>query len=222
MTRAAPTKVRKPKQISEIVLDQLRSDIIQDRFALGEKVSESLLSDMYGVTKAPIRAAYVRLELEGLLEVRPQAGTFVFKPNHKELRAMCELRVALELEACRLAMQRDQPRLTEAFSRIVAEMEEAFSNRSLKRYQELDSELHMAVVSGANSPLLESTYARQIDGRFSALRYRFSQKHSHNEASLSEHRQMNEVVRQGDVESLLRLTRTHVENTAHYYLNLSI
>lgn len=222
MTKTANIKIAKPKQISEIVLDRLRLDIIRNQFSLGEKVSESLLSEMYGVTKAPIRAAYVRLELEGLLEVRPQAGTFVFHPKPIELKALCELRGALELEASRLAMQRDPAGLAKAFSNCVREMEEAIESRSLNRYQELDSRLHLTVIAHSSSPLLEQSYVRQVDGRFSALRYRFSQKHSHNEASLAEHWLMRDAIVNNDLASLLELTRSHIYNTEQYYSNLQI
>ncbi len=216
----ASEKIIKPKSMSEIVLDRLRSDIIQNRFELGEKISESSLSDLYGVTKAPIRAAYIRLELEGLIEIRPQSGTYVFKPDSAELRALCELRVALELEASRLAMQRDQAGLAQVFSSTVSKMEEVIATRSLDPYQKLDSQLHLDVMTIAQSPLLERAYLRQVSGRFAALRYRFSQHHSHNEASLAEHKSMRDAVLENDTDKLLMLTREHTGNTQFYYSNI--
>lgn len=214
---ASGEKIIKPKSMSEIVLDRLRSDIIQNRFELGEKISESSLSDLYGVTKAPIRAAYIRLELEGLIEIRPQSGTYVFKLDADELRALCELRLALELEASRLAMQRDQPALAQAFSSTVSKMEEVMATRSLDSYRKLDSQLHLDLLAISQSPLLERTYVRLVDGRFAALRYRFSQHHSHNEASLAEHKEMRDAVLAKDTDLLLELTRRHTENTKLYY-----
>lgn len=215
-------KITKPRTMSEIVLDRLRSDIIEDRFGLGEKISESSLSELYGVTKAPIRAAYIRLELEGLIEIRPQSGTYVFQPDADELRALCELRVALELEASRLAMQRNQAGLATVFSEAVSNMEEAMATRSLDPYQKLDSQLHLDVMAMAQSPLLERAYLRQVSGRFAALRYRFSQLHSHNEASLDEHKSMRDAVLENDTDLLLALTRKHTENTQLYYSNFEI
>lgn len=219
MAVGAGKKIVKPRQISEVVLDRLRSDIIQNQFSLGEKISESKLSDAYGVTKAPIRAAFVRLELEGLIEIRPQSGTYVFKPSIAELRALCELRGALEIEASRLAMHRDQIGLAEVVSSCVAEMERALENRSLSRYQELDSELHLAIIAGAKSQMLEQTYIRQVNGRFAALRYRFSVQHAHNEASLSEHLSMRDAIVNNDLDALIAVTRNHIENTMLYYMD---
>ena len=57
-------KIQKPKPVSELVLDRLRSDIIEANFELGEKISEAQLSKLYGVTKAPIRSAYIHLTTE--------------------------------------------------------------------------------------------------------------------------------------------------------------
>ena len=81
-------KIERPKPVTELVIDRLRADIIENRFKLGEKISETQLAELYGVTKAPVRAAYIRLEAEGLLRVRPQSGTFVFRPTADELRAL--------------------------------------------------------------------------------------------------------------------------------------
>lgn len=54
-------KIERPKQVSEPVLERLRNDIIENRFALGEKIPEAQLSELYGVTKVTctpsIRAA---------------------------------------------------------------------------------------------------------------------------------------------------------------------
>lgn len=217
MAENAPKKIIKPKKISEVVLDQLRSDIIENQFALGEKISESELSNNYGVTKAPVRAAFAHLEREGLIVIRPQAGTFVFKPSTDDLRALCELRAAIEIEATRLAMHRDQEKLAEAVSSCVAEMEDAIANRALSRYQTLDSTLHLTIISGAQSPFLKQTYVRQVEGRFAALRHRFSKKHAHNEASLSEHVTMRDAIIKNDLDTLFSTTRLHIENTMNYY-----
>lgn len=215
-------KIAKPRPVYEIVLDRLRSDIVRNKFRLGEKISENHLSELYGVTKAPIRAAYMRLVGEGLIEIRPQAGTFVFSPDPDELRALCELRVALEVEAARLAMERDQPGLAQDMARILAGMEEALATRSQETYLNLDTDLHLALFTRSNSSMLEQAYHSQVNSRFVALRYRFSALHSHNVASMGDHRQMCDAVAAGDTDRLVELTRAHINNTKTFYSKLDL
>ena len=217
----AVARIERPRPVSELVLHRLRDDIIQNRFALGEKLSEAQLSERYGVTKAPIRSAYIRLEGEGLLEIRPQSGTFVFLPTVEELRALCELRTALELEALSLAMARSLDGLSDTCSRICREMEEALRIRSRDRYQILDTELHLSILAHANSPLLDRAYRSQVNGRFAALRYRFSQEQKHNDNSIAEHRALRDAIVAGDGDKARKILRAHIGYTEDYYIKMA-
>lgn len=216
-TSAPMTKIKRPKPVSELVLERLRDDIIRNRFELGEKISEASLSEAYGVTKAPIRAAYIRLEMEGLITIRAQAGTFVFQPTLEELRALCELRTALETEALRLGFQRDRDGLTRSATEIVAEMEEALADDDLERYQSLDNRLHTGLFDFAQSPLLAETYKARVAGPFAALRTRFGAKRVHNENSIMEHRAILNALQAGDEDQVLNLMRDHINIAEAYY-----
>jgi len=222
VTKKKTTKITRPRSISELVLDRLRSDIISGVFELGEKISEAQLSELYGVTKAPIRAAYIRLEAEGLLEIQRQAGTFVFRPDVKELQALCELRNALEAEAIRLALARDRAGLSKDLHRLCDDMIRSQAAGDLDSYRNLDTEFHLAIISRASSPLLERTYRAQVNGRFAALRNRLSRSASHNDASLAEHIRIRDSVASGKDAELLGLLRTHIDNTLSYYSKLLV
>lgn len=210
-------KIERPKSVSELVLEQLRREIVEGSFKLGERLSEAMLAERYSVTKAPIRSAYIRLETEGLVDIRRQSGTYVFKPDLEELRALCELRIALEVEAGRLALERDLAGTTAAFSNIVAQMEKARSEDAFQAYQQLDTELHLMIVARARSPLLGDNYRGQVSSRFEALRFRFAQQSIHTDASMSEHQELRDALVNQDVQGFLRLLREHVGKTEIYY-----
>ena len=139
--------------------------------------------------------------------MRPQSGTFVFKPSFEELKALCELRTALELEALLLATQRNLPRLQQAMSRICDRMIDALKAQDQNLYQQLDSAFHMAFIENAQSPLLAATFTSRVNGRFSALRYRFSRSAEHNENSISEHLQLRDLIRSGDIDKARKALR---------------
>lgn len=221
MNRAI-SKIERPRPVSELVLERLRLDIIENRFSLGEKISEMQLSELYGVTKAPIRSAYIRLEGEGLIEIRPQNGTFVFRPTSPELRALCELRTALEVEAIGLALDRDAEGLAEDIKRILIAMHEALKVRAREVYQGLDTEFHLSIINRANSPLLEQTYISQVNSRFAALRFRFSRDEAHNANSISEHEALRGAIFARDREGAIALLRAHIAYTERYYSAMAI
>lgn len=53
--------------------------------ALGDKVSEARVLGGLGISNTPVREALLQLQQEGLVQVKPQTGTFVFTPHPGEL-----------------------------------------------------------------------------------------------------------------------------------------
>lgn len=210
-------KIERPSSVTELVLERLREDIIQDQFAMGAKISEAQLSEYYGVTKAPVRAATLRLAGEGLLEVRPQSGTYVFNPTKKEVRALCELRVALETEALRLAFERDAEALARRFAVLTAKMETTIEEDDRIGYQYLDMQFHDALFEIADSPMLFDTYQSKVVSRISALRFRFSRLSAHHPESINQHKQLQEAIASGDHELAQEILRKHVSYSESYY-----
>jgi len=210
-------KIERPKQVSEVVLKRLRKDIVTGAFALGEKISETHVAEMYGVTKAPVRAAYVRLQAEGLVEIVPQSGTFVFAPSQDDLRALCELRIALELEAVHLSLLRNPEKLQAGVDGICTRMQDALAKGEQDRYQRLDTTLHLTLFDLANSLYLKETYEARISSAFAALRHRFGQEATHNSASIKEHLEIADRIRVRDVAGLSAILRQHIQNTEAFY-----
>jgi DNA-binding GntR family transcriptional regulator len=213
-------KIARPPQVSELALERLRNDIVEDNFKLGEKLSEGQLALRYGVTKAPIRSAFIRLQGEGLLEVRPQSGTFVFSPDMKEVRALCELRIALESEAILLAMHRNSQVLLKRLGEIFRKMDACLKAGNKRQYQSLDTAYHLAILESAKSPMLEATYQAMVNSRFSALRNRLATQRAHADNSYREHKMLIEMVRTGKIAEAQQLLRDHIGRTEEHYVSM--
>ena len=214
---AKDTRIIKPPPVSELAMQRLRSEIIEGVFRLGEKLSEAQLAKRYGVTKAPIRAAFSRLQGEGLLDVRPQSGTFIFLPDVDEVRALCELRTALEMEAVALAMARNRDVLLSELQKLFNRMTSCVKSGNRSTYQDLDSAYHLVILESAKSPMLKETYQAMVNGRFSALRTRLSVQKEHAENSYREHRALIELIEKGKTKAAQDLLRDHISRTEEHY-----
>ena len=212
-----PKPIGRPTALNELLLTRLREDIVSGVFALGEKLSEEQISRHYGVTRAPVRPTLIKLQAEGLLHIMPQRGAFVFDPTPQEVRALCELRTALELEAARLALQRNREALVERLGALVAKMEPYAKSVTNPRYQQLDSEFHIAILEAASSDLLLEAYRQTVHWRFAALRFRLARQREHAARSFNEHLHIVDLVARNDVATLETVLRTHIENTNGYY-----
>ena len=84
----------------------IRELIVTLELPPGAVVREPELTERLGIGRTPVREALRRLAQERLVEVFPRRGMFVTKVDVRDLARLCEVRVALEPEAARLAAER--------------------------------------------------------------------------------------------------------------------
>jgi DNA-binding GntR family transcriptional regulator len=77
----------------------VRQRIIRGKLGLGQVISRRKLATELGMSFLPVSEALQRLEVEGLLESRPRAGTRVRIPSAEDVRGHFVLREALEVQA---------------------------------------------------------------------------------------------------------------------------
>ena len=75
---------------------ELRNRILNGTYPPGSPLVEQQLAEQFGVSRGPLREAMRELVDEGLLAVRPYAGTCVIDLSVKDLREIHSMRLALE------------------------------------------------------------------------------------------------------------------------------
>ena len=83
----------------------LRERIVRGELRPGARLSEQDIANTYGLSRQPVREAFIRLEGEGLLEIRPQRGTFVRRISTAGVEVSRFVREAVEVEIVRLAVR---------------------------------------------------------------------------------------------------------------------
>lgn len=125
-----------------IAYGRIRDDIIQGRFAPGALLSENELATGLGVSRQPVREALMLIAQEGLVEVRPQSGTYVTRIDPDRVREAQFIREAIELAslaACAVPSPDDEERLRDIIAR-----QRATSDRDA--FYPLDEEFHRALL----------------------------------------------------------------------------
>lgn len=87
-----PSKYTSPND----VYLKLKSMITSFELYPGSKITETALTQLFQLSRTPIRQALQRLEVEGFLTVRPKQGCFIREFDLNELTEFYEMRVALE------------------------------------------------------------------------------------------------------------------------------
>ncbi len=83
----------------------VRQRILRGELVLGQVISRRKLAAELGMSFLPVSEALLRLEVEGLLESRPRAGTRVRIPTRDDVRGHFIVREALEVQAAKLFTQ---------------------------------------------------------------------------------------------------------------------
>lgn len=65
------------KRASDLVYAALRAAIVSGELAPGEQIIPKAVADQLGVSNTPVRVAFDRLEVEGLINSYHSRGTYV-------------------------------------------------------------------------------------------------------------------------------------------------
>jgi DNA-binding GntR family transcriptional regulator len=212
-------KIERPRSLKELVVAELRSRIIDNRIDLGAALSENTLAADLGLSKTPVREALQQLRLEGLVEVLPQRGSFVFRIGAEQVEQISELRAVLEPAACELAVARNHATLLLRMREVMEEMQEAYDHDDTVSYHKLDGAYHQTFIELCGNPFLTEAY-NQIGFRTQALRSRLSRIADLNSRSVAEHRQMLGFVERQEVPQLQALLTAHINQTRDSYLRV--
>jgi DNA-binding GntR family transcriptional regulator len=211
-------KLHRARTLTEQAADEIRARIIRGNFELGEALSENTLAAELGVSKTPVREALLQLKLEGLVDIQPQRGSFVFQMSAQEVIELSELREILETAAVLRALERDPDGVANALTKIVSQMQAAIDRGDFLAYRDLDAEFHQAIVDHCGNEFLKESYAG-ITFRVQALRTRLSTDSALNSTSLREHGQILAQIKAGDTARLRALLSEHIFGTKQLYVD---
>jgi DNA-binding GntR family transcriptional regulator len=123
--------------------DALRDAIVRVAVLPGQAISETEMAASFGVSRTPIREALIRLADEGLVDIYPQAGTFVSRIDLEAVREAQFVRETLEtavaVEAAATSVG------TTVFEAILERQERAIRDGDFGEFFASDEDLHRTV-----------------------------------------------------------------------------
>ncbi|EFL28328.1 putative transcriptional regulator, GntR family protein [Streptomyces himastatinicus ATCC 53653] len=200
------------------VARRLRAAIVDGEFDLGEALSEDGLASALGVSRTPVREALRMLQLQGLVEIVPKSGTYVFQPTEDEIFELCEYRTTLEIRAAQLALERNPEAALAAMRRAVEAMTDALAGNNTKAYGIADTAFHEAFFAHCGNRYLSDAYQMSL-ARVSALRVHLTFLATTEPArSFEEHRRIIEIFAEGRLAELEEILKAHIMRTRENYV----
>ena len=192
------------------ITDRLRRAILDAEFGLGEALSEDKLSASFGCSRTPVRDSLTGLQIEGLIDIKPQRGSFVFMPNANDVAQLCEIRSILEVAALRLSVVRNKETTLARLRKATDDMEVAKAAGDFLSVSHADTEFHLALVESSDNKYLIEAF-RLASGRVVAIR-------SHvllavgdiRTRSMQEHRAIIEAIESGNLAQAESTLAVHI------------
>lgn len=128
----------------------LRERVIRNDLAPGARISESEIAATYALSRQPVREAFIKLAEEGLLEIRPQRGTFVRKIAISSVMDARFVREAIEADIVKLLAREADPALAADLRGQIAVQREAAAEHNSLRFIELDETFHRTLAEAAD------------------------------------------------------------------------
>ena len=181
---------------TEQVLNAVLRDIDGGALNPGDVLEETPLMAQHGVSRTPVREAFIQLETAGLIRRLPRKGAVLFKPTLEEFLAILEVHAKLEGQAAGLAARRLSPDGAAALETATAACERHLAEKGEDDpagYYQLNLRFHEAVALGAGNPFLLEMIkmnARKLMAYYRA-RYRYPGAIT---TSAREHRQIATLI----------------------------
>ncbi len=197
-------------------LEYVKSQVLTGAFPGGELISEGEVAAALGMSRTPVREAFLRLEAEGLLRLYPQRGALVVPVSSEEARAVIEARLVLERFAVTKVIAGGPAVCASIFPRLSAKIEqqrEAAAAQDWLAFVQGDRAYHDVTMQESGNPILSNLYSSLRDRQMRMIGQSLTRDQQRMATILDEHRVIAEALRDGDIQRTLEAVQSHLDGT---------
>lgn len=190
---------------------RLRHMILDNEMAPGFQGFEAEIADRLGMSRTPVREALVRLENEGLLQIRPRRGVFLAPLNADDMREIYQVLASLEVTAAELWANGNWPAREadlDLLDGATMDMDNALSRDDLESWARADDAFHTLLLEKCGNQRLYELAATLMDQsrRARKVTLRLRPKPT---KSTDDHRALVQAIRDSDAVKAAALHRDH-------------
>jgi len=140
------------------VYKELKNAIFKRKLAPGEKLDIFELAEQFNVSRTPVKEAFNRLQMEGLLVIRPRKGTYVAEIDMNRIMEVFDARLLIETWAARIGVEKGTQEDFQTLRNLCLEMDKDYKAKPFDsiNYNELDIQFHIQLVKmGQNQVILD-------------------------------------------------------------------
>ncbi len=210
----APAIDSRPATATDRAYAFVKQRVLDSSFAGGDLITEGQVASAVGLSRTPVREAFLRLEAEGLLRLYPKRGALVVPVSAQEVEEVMETRTLVERFALERVLQSgDAGSVADALEEAVARQDAHAASGDITAFVAADREYHTALVAAAGNSVVTGLYESLRD-RQQRMGLTALTRHPRRIASiLDEHRRLAVAIRSGDATQAQRLLAAHLRAT---------
>lgn len=160
------------EQPQDIIIKHIRQQLLSGEMQPGMRLpAERKIAEQFGISRGHVRTALQTLESYGIVETKPQSGTFivgldvnaidglfadVLKLDAFDFASLAEMRAILEVNSARFCAERRTEQELEDIHQALTAYEEAFAAKDAEKMYATDFELHRCIAAGSGNSTLRS------------------------------------------------------------------
>lgn len=150
-----------PRQASVLdsVYQALRDSICEGQLSPGERLNQDHIADKLGVSRQPVGQALLLLKSQGFVRDAGRRGVVVASLSVAMVRAIYELRGALDGLAAQLAARRPQADLLARGADLVAQGKRLVAGADVRALVKADIAFHELIYEMSGNPLIRQALA---------------------------------------------------------------
>jgi DNA-binding GntR family transcriptional regulator len=189
---------------------RLKRDIMEGVYTPRQRLIETEIAPLLGVSRATLRAALLRLQHEGLVEIQPNRGAQVRAFSVEEATRILQVREALEGLAAGLAAEKATAAQLSALHDIVVEMADTLAADDLLGHLPLVGRFHQHIIEMAGNEFIDQ-FLSMLRAPLIRHQFRVILVPGRKDESLTEHREILTYLEQRDATGAEQAMRRHIK-----------
>lgn len=184
--------------------------ILSAVYPAGTVITEAGLAHEIGLSRTPVREAFLRLEVEGLVSLEPRKGARVNTFSMKDVEDVLEARVLVENHTAARSFAHRAGLLPEVEAAHAA-MKRNLRERDTAGFTASDRRFHELIVDAAGNAVLSSVYRtlRERQTLFTSVMMRG--RADRMQAAVEEHDRIIETLRGDDQDAFCTAVNDHLQ-----------
>jgi DNA-binding GntR family transcriptional regulator len=166
----------------------------------GELISEGDIATRMGVSRTPVREAFLRLQAEGWMRLYPKRGALVVPIAADEAENVVSARRMIETGSVKAMTVQTRAELALALNRNLTLQREIAGSGTATAFSAVDADFHQSIVNAGGNPLLDTFYCGLRERQRRMTTHSLARDPGQIAGIIEDHDRLISLIQAGDVE----------------------